>query len=209
MKRMLGTLVFLFSLSAVFPQEFQAGLRMSISSSIGTGKGYWDWTEGEIQRLFYPVPSYSGILQMESKKGWALESGITYSDNTSGLRMDNTIYLYRQKALEIPLMLKIYLSDNKIRPFMKLGPSLCYLFPGASFQSEDLSFDLLEDNKPGQPWQYGLKCGIGLDIAGKKNHWLLDFQLNSFYSSPDYSRSDGGTGNIRYHRFELGLGYLF
>lgn len=209
MKRTLLFFTFLLSLASLSSMEFQTGLRMGISASIGTGKGFWDWTDGDIQRLFYPVPSYSVILQAENEKGWAVESGITYSDNTSGLRMDDTIYLYRQKALEIPLMFKVYLSDTNIKPFMKLGPSLCYLLPGSSFQSEETSFSLLDENKPGRTWQYGLKCGLGLDISGKKHHWLLDFQVNSFYSSPDYSRIDGGTGNIRYHRFELGLGYLF
>lgn len=209
MKRFGFLMIFLLSLTVLSSYEFQSGLRMGISASIGTGKGFWDWTNGETQRLFYPVPAYTAIFQMDSKKGWALESGLTYTENTSGIRVEEEVYLYKQKALEVPLMFKIYLGEQDFKTFMKLGPSCTYLFSKSSFVSQETYLSLLAENNPDRKWQYGLKCGLGLEYKGERGHWLLDLQVNSFYSSPNYSRIDGGNGNIRFHRFELSLGYLF
>ena len=206
----------LFLLSLTFGKlealEIRKGVRIAAHSAIGTGKGFWDWygSDAETTRAIVPSGTGSLILQVNKGRAWAVESGLSLADNRCGLKVGGTDYIFRQPSLEIPLSFKTYFNDNPSRFFMKAGANLTYLLREAVFESKDKTLQLLAENSPGKSLHMGLQTGMGLDIETERNSiWVIEVLYTTFYTSPEYSRNDGSTGDIRYHRFELGLGYLF
>ncbi len=192
--------------------EIKNGIRVAAAASIGTGKGFWDWygPEAESERFLLPFPTGTLLFHLETTGAWALETGITFSQNSCGLDINGTDYIYRQSSAELPVAFKSYFSKKKPRFFMKGGANLIYLTGPASFNSTDGSVQLLVTENPKNPFHKGFLTGLGIEAAAKNSAlWVLDLTYQTFYTSPDYKRTDGTIADIRFHRFELGLGYLF
>lgn len=204
-------LLLLFSRAPFWAVEYHGGMKLSINGAIGTGKGFWDWygADANTKRSLSPLPAGALLLQRDSEENWSLESGVGYYRNHCLLKVDGEEFCYEQPSWEIPLLLKLYLNNEKLRTYLKFGTAAVILTDQASFENSDGSMILINDSSPEDTFHMGLNGGFGLEYRNRAGIWLLDLQYATFYSSPEYSRTDGSIGNIRFHRFELGLGYMF
>ncbi len=191
--------------------ELHWGARLAAHSAIGTGKGYWDWYGAEADTKRFAIPSGTGslLLQFTTNESWALESGLTYAVNSCGLDVEGEEYIFRQSSVEVPLIFRSYFNTRPVRLFFQGGTGLIYLSGEGSFKSEDEKI-LIADKEPDRKLHACFIAGLGLDIDREDaGHWILDLRYTTFYTSPEYERTDGTRADIRFHRFELGLGYLF
>jgi len=211
-KRQLMPLFAIFLTAMSLPAlEVNAGLKVSLSTAIGTGKGFWDWTAPgtELQRTIAPAAGASFLLDFETERNWALETGISYGENRFGLKVDSDTYLFRQPSLEIPLLLKIYFSEKSSRIYAKGGGSCLILLNSTEIGSSEDSKGPPAAVKPERHVHGGIHLGLGFETGARKGRWLTELQYTTFYTSPEYIRSDGSRGDIRFHRFDLSLGYLY
>lgn len=192
-------------------QDLTLGLRVGLNNSIGTGKGYWDWTTGqEVHRLWSPSYIVSGLVHWQYNENAALELAGSYAASRSIMEVDGQEYILEQNSLEFPLALKLYHSEGNPRSYLKAGTSLILLSNNSSFRNTDTGLEFFTEQRPRNPVHGGMILGYGLEFRGPKDlRYLLEFLYSTYYSSPGYLRMDGSEANIRMHRFELGVGFLY
>ncbi|OQY32745.1 MAG: hypothetical protein B6241_09995 [Spirochaetaceae bacterium 4572_59] len=144
--------------------DFYSGCRTIVSLEQGSGKGFWDWygTDADTQRSLSPLPAGALLLQMDSGKNWSLESGAGYYRNPCLLLVDAEEFCYEQPSGEIPLSIKLYLTDKTFQTYLKFGTAAVILTDQASFESSDGSMILIKDSSPGDSFHMGLNGGLGL-----------------------------------------------
>ncbi|MDA3852458.1 MAG: outer membrane beta-barrel protein [Spirochaetaceae bacterium] len=190
-------------------QEYSLGVSASLYSSLGTDKGFWDnIDDGEnFNRLFLPSPSFTIFGQYSPRSSWAMQLGLSYYENTCAIEIEGETFLFRQPTVEIPIRIKLFHLEGPWRPYSTLGIAPALFLPEASFQSD--TQDLLSSKTPGNSLHVIVNLGLGMEYRKNNHHWNLAMIYSTFYSSPEYNRMDGTAGDIRFHRFELVLGYVF
>ncbi|MDC7234160.1 MAG: hypothetical protein PQJ58_13075 [Spirochaetales bacterium] len=202
----LALLLAAFSLSAN-PLHF--GLEGTFGTSIGTGKGNWDWTESElgIQRT---TPVNSGIallLLADLGRFFQLESGAGYYWNKCTVQNGSDLWTYTQETLEIPLGLRLFFGDD--RGFYIKGGTALILLTGSPSYINDGSQEDMFVSGPENTAHAGLQFGLGYQKQMKRGLWEIGAKYITFYSPTYYERSDGSLGDTRFHRMAMNLAFLY
>ena len=118
----------IFSSGLLWSDGFQIGCRGFISGGYPSGKGLWDWTEtGQEGSLFWGGGGGAGLVtRVHPNKDLILEAGMSLVQITAGQKLDETTYIYSQKSLDLPLMIKTRLPFQRLM-FLGAGPMFTIL----------------------------------------------------------------------------------
>jgi len=208
MKRFIIILCFLQALT-LQAGTFRAGLEGSLGTAIGTGKGYWDWMDPsqDIQRIIIPSMSLSLTALTDIGPYFQMEGGIGYAWNTCKVKNGEEAYTFRQNALEIPLGLKLFFNTDRRNVYIKGGPVFFLLQDNGSFTGGPSGENMIA-SPPDNVFHTGIQLGVGYQKESSGHLWQGEIRYLTFYSSPDYTRIDGSTGDIRYHRMQMTISFF-
>lgn len=209
--RSLFLLMILFTTSALFASPFHFGVEGTFGTAIGTGKGNWDWTDPAlgIQRSA-PINMGAAIMILTDLGSvFQIETGAGYYWNKCSIANGDGNWTYRQESLEFPLGLRLFFNGERRGLYAKGGTALIFLTGKSSYKNDDSAEELFDLDEAKNKVHAGLQIGIGYQKEVKKMLWELEAKYITFYSSPDYSRSDGSIADTRFHRMALNLGIFF
>ncbi len=212
MKRKALLLMLLTLTAALQARTFRFGGELALGTAIGTGKGYWDWTDKSEETLRNPFVFNGGgsiLILADLSPLFQLETGVGYFVNRCKIENDGVTLIYRQDSLDIPLGLKMFFSRDKKGLYVKGAAALMILTDSASFADEDGDDDLFASSVPGQRYHAGLITGMGYQKETAYGLWQLEARYANFYTSPDYKREEGTLGDVRYHRIQMAVGWFY
>jgi hypothetical protein len=191
-------------------RSLHLGFEGTFGISLGTGKGNWDWTQSElgIQRRVEPNPGVAALMLLDLGPVFQLEGGAGYFWNRSSLTNGDKTYSYRQDTLEFPLGLRLFLHPGQRGFYVKGGGTLFLLQENASYKNLETGEDLLA-SQASRKLHPGIQIGLGIQKEHGKTLWQTELKYLTFYSSPDYLRSDGSRADLRFHRMQLSTGVFY
>lgn len=203
-------LMLIFSGVSLFASPFYLGIEGTFGTSIGTGKGNWDWTDPAlgIQRSTPPNAGVAFMALIDLTPVIQMETGVGYYWNTCTVANGDSEWTYKQESLEIPLGIRLFFNRGTKGIYAKGGSALMIL-TGKSSYMNDTGEDQFISDTPENKVHAGLQVGLGYQKKLKKMLWELEAKYITFYSSPDYQRSDGSIGDTRFHRMALNFGLFF
>ena len=197
--------------TALFASPFHVGIEGTFGTSIGTGKGNWDWTDPAlgIQRSTPPNMGAAFMVLYDLSPVFQLETGAGYYWNKCTVANGDEVWTYKQESLEFPLAIRLFFNRDSRGLYAKGGTALILLTGKSSYINENNGEDQFISDIPENKAHAGLQIGIGYQREFKKMLWELEAKYITFYSSPDYKRSDGSTADTRFHRMALNFGLFF
>lgn len=214
MRRRLFLLVLLAAAlsPSLYAGPLHFGAEAVMGTAIGTGKGYWDWTDKTEDTLRDPFVFNGGgslLILADLTPLFQLETGVSYYVNRCKIENDGITRIYRQDSLDIPLGLRMFFRRGRRGLYAKGAAALTILMNNASFEDEDGDDDLFSSSVPGQRYHASLQAGLGYQREFKYGIWQIEGRYANFYTSPDYERADGTTGDVRFHRIQLAFGWFY
>ena len=212
MKRIVMLLTIYTMTVSLYAGTFHFGGEAALGTAIGTGKGYWDWTDKTEETLRNPFVFNGGgslLMLVDIHPLFQLETGVSYFVNRCRIENDGVNRIYRQDTLDIPLGVRMFFKRGKRGVYVKGAAVLMILMDNASFTDEDGNDDLFSSSVPGQRYHAGLQAGMGFQQEAKFGIWQLEARYANFYTSPDYEREDGTIGDVRFHRIQLAFGWFY
>lgn len=210
-KRTLLLFVILLLTTVIFASPFHFGIEGTFGTSIGTGKGNWDWTDPAlgIQRSTPPNIGVALMMLTNLSPVFQLETGVGYYWNKCTVANGTDEWTYIQDSMEIPLAIRLFFNRDTGGLYAKGGTALILLTGDSSYINEKSGEDQFLSKTPANKVHAGLQVGIGYQRELKKMLWELEAKYITFYSSPDYSSSDGSSSDTRFHRMALNFGIFF
>ena len=212
MKRKILLLSMLALAPALFSLDFHFGAEAALGTAIGTGKGFWDWTDKSEDTLRDPFVFNGGgslLMLTDLSPLFQLETGISYYINRCKIENDDVIRIYNQDSLDIPLGLRMFFNRGQRGFYIKGAAALTILMDNASFEDDKGDNDLFSSSVPGQRYHSSLQAGLGYQKEFKYGLWQLEARYANFYTSPEYERKDGTIGDVRFHRIQIALGWFY
>ena len=204
------TILLLFLPVHLFAGSLHAGLEGTFGLSIGTGKGNWDWTDSDqgIQRKVVPNPGIAALMLLDISPVFQLEGGAGYYWNNSILQNGDETYSYVQNTVECPLGLRLFLHPEQRGFYVKGGGVLFLLQNEASYKNRETKEDMLR-SQASRKIHTGIQLGLGIQKKRKQFIWQTELKYLTFYSSPDYLRTDGSRADLRFHRMQLSTALFY
>jgi hypothetical protein len=210
-KRFFLLILIMLMATALFASPFHFGVVGTFGTAIGTGKGNWDWTDPAlgIQRSAPLNLGAAFMILTDLGPVFQLETGAGYYWNKCSISNGDEKWTYKQESLEFPLGLRLFFNGERRGLYAKGGTALILLTGKSSYKNDESGEELFDTQEAENKAHAGLQIGIGYQKEIRKILWELEAKYITFYSSPDYSRSDGSIADTRFHRMALNLGLFF
>ena len=204
-------MILMISFAPLFAHSFHAGLEESADIAIGTGKGNWDWTDSsrDIQRYTPFTPGIALVTAYDLGPFFQMEGGVGYYWNSNEVANGDSRWVYEQQTLEFPLALRLFFVPRERGFYVKGGTALMVLTGKATFHNRETREDLLLSGRARNRFHGGLQIGLGYQAKLFRGLGEVEAKYITFYTSPDYVRTDGSLGDIRFHRFGVNFRYYF
>ena len=204
------SLLFLLS-PLLHSSDLTTGFIGMFNLGMGSGKGLWDTTDpresGKLSAM--PGGGISYLADIPLSYRTHIKLSIQYSYAQAGQKAGDQEILYTQQSLELPVLLMGTPLSGESRLTLGAGPSVTVL-PAEAVREVTAGGTVSEEAvEAEQTVLIGIQAGADYTIPlSSQKDLILTFRFSHPFTSPVYDWGQGGSGNIRINRIDLGIGVL-
>ncbi len=196
----------------LYPADLTTGFTGLFSLGMGSGKGLWEPTDPSESGSLYPGTgggmAYTAKLPLSRRS--LLNMSFQYIFARAGQRVEDQKILYTQQSLELPILLMAPPLSERSRLTLGAGPSLT-LLPVTTRREITLDSRVVSDEyvRAEKTILFSLQAGADYTVPlTERKDLVLTLRFTHPFTSPGYAWDQGGSGNIRINRIDMGLGVL-